>query len=122
MGAKAKQVNNNRLTALEWTATKTTGERVGGSGGGVNISYCPNLALDSAVGKTYLVLSSHSGLLTFAVHCHRETMKQSIQINIVTLVKQGIKGSHIVRGKENLKLSRDGPSERQSSDQAATHQ
>ena len=58
-------------------------------GGGGYISYCPNLALDSAVGKTHLVLSSHSGLLTYAVHYHRETMKQSIQINIVTMVKQG---------------------------------
>ena len=60
-----KQINNNRTTALEWTAAKAKG--------GLNAFYRYQIfAIDSAVVDAQKMLSSHGGCLTSAMYHHRE--------------------------------------------------
>ena len=63
-----QQVNNNRTTALEWTAAQAK------RWGGLNAFYWYQIfALDSAGVELQKLFSSHGSLLTIAFYYHAET-------------------------------------------------
>ena len=97
-GNNKRWINNSKTTALEWTAAYATR-------GLKCILLVPNFALDSVVVKAHKLLSSHRGFLAMFYPREKNLIKQNKE-------KVSQLTDKIVRGKENLKLSHVGSSQR----------